>query len=148
MSERTIAGAPYRSAAYAAPSHLLWLKLGLGCLGLGMILFTSIAFLVLIVTPIWFRSLPTSEQVIWMNRLPLLEAFKPTRAYRADSLPTAVLRDDGALALLATLPASPIAALGGSLQAGSDAQNISAAPARGLPNTPVRPGPTSVLVTN
>jgi hypothetical protein len=148
MSERMIAEAPYRDAVYAAPPRLLWLKLGLGCLGVSMILFTSIAFLVLIVTPIWFRSLPTSEQVIWMNRVPLLEAFKPTRVYSAESLPTAVLRDDSALALLATLPASPTAELGGTLQAGGDAENISAAPKRGLPNTPSRPGPTSVLVTN
>ncbi|PJF43291.1 MAG: hypothetical protein CUN50_00915 [Candidatus Thermofonsia Clade 1 bacterium] len=147
MSDQMIAEAPYRRAPYVAPPRLLWLKLGLGCLGLSMILFTSIAFLVLIVTPIWFRSLPTSEQVIWMNRVPLLEAFKPTRAYSADALPTAANRNDDALALLATVPASPTAELGGALQAGGNAENIASAPTRRLPNTPSR-GPTSVLVTN
>ncbi len=142
--------ARYPRADYAAEQHLTLLKLSLGCVGISMILFTSLAFLVLIITPMWFRSLPTSEQVIWMNRVPLLEAFKPTRVYSADVLPTAASRDEDALALLATAEASPTAAVeSGTLQAGGDGENIAAAnPTRGLPNTPSRPGPTSVLMTN
>jgi hypothetical protein len=118
------------------------IKWGLGLTGLGMLLFTGITMAILIVTPIWFRGLPVSEQVIWIGRVPFLETFKPTRVYSADTLPTAIVTDNGALALLATSVTSPTAVLpaNGSLAIGGD-------PVTNTP-APLVPAPTSLLATN
>ncbi|HRE49441.1 MAG TPA: tetratricopeptide repeat protein [Aggregatilineales bacterium] len=91
-------------ARYAQRMSLL--KFTLVMSGVAMLLFTGLITLALIILPTWFRSLPTSEQVVWMNRLPLLEAFKPTRVYGLDTLPTANPGNDAtAMALLGNPPA-------------------------------------------
>lgn len=130
MAEQVDPRQVYRYADYppydpVATRRQTLLKLGLGCVGLSMILFAGVTLAILIITPIWFRSLPTSEQVVWMNRIPMLEAFKPTRVYAVDVLPTAQVDLEAAKTALLNLQ-TPIPTAS---------------------STPL-PGPTSLLVTN
>lgn len=144
--ERRLAGDP----DFLVRRRMNVIKWALGLTGVGMILFTALTMIVLIVAPMWYRSLPTSEQVIWANRVPLLAAFEPTKVYNADRLPTTApdqAEQAAALALLASPVASPTApnagdAASGSLavggdqfsMAGSDAQTT---PQGGMPTEPV-----------
>jgi hypothetical protein len=81
------------------PNYVKW---GLGCTGVMMVLFTTGAMFALIITPVIFRGLLPEQQQIWMHRLPFLEAFRPTRIYQNTYLPTAVVDDAAAQALLAS----------------------------------------------
>ena len=144
------------------------IKWGLGLTGISMLLFTGITMMILILMPMWFRSLPTSEQVIWMGRVPMLEAFVPTRVYNADRLPTTVPNQGDALALLSVPVASPTERAftdDGGLAVGGDAYNMTGSEAVASPTgdpagdtpgaavvppavtLPFGPGPTSVLAT-
>ena len=135
------------------------IKWVLGLTGVGMILFTGLTMIVLIVAPMWYRSLPTSEQVIWANRVPFLETFKPTKVYNADRLPTTApdaAEQAAALALLASPVVSPTApsfnsGQGGALAVGGDQFNLAGSDAQaGTPSQPptepvaVVPMPTAV----
>lgn len=78
-----------------------WLKWSLGCAGVGMVLFTGVAMLLLIVLPVAFRSLLPEQQAEVLKHAPFMAAFMPTRAYAPDTLPTvAVANSTAALALL------------------------------------------------
>ncbi len=77
-----------------------FIKWSLAMVGVAMLLFASLTLFALIVIPAWFRGLPANEQVIWINRVPLFEALRPTRVYSLDTLPTANPNPDAALALL------------------------------------------------
>ncbi len=83
------------------------IKWGLGCAGLAMLMSTGIATIVLIITPLIFRSLLPEQQASVTYRFPFMAAFKPTRSYGLDVLPTAASNDADAMALLKTPVASP-----------------------------------------
>src|SRR5437016_862240 len=59
------------------------LKWGLGCVGAGMLLCTSSIMLVLILTPVVFRSLPPRWQEASIRRVPALASFLPAAQFRA-----------------------------------------------------------------
>lgn len=142
---------PDPTLADEGPRRINFLKWGLGCAGLTMILFAGITMLVLIITPIWFRGLPTSEQVIWINRIPLLEGLKPTRVYNAELLPTKLSDDQAVKALLETpdpgATDGPDMA-GGVLAAGDDPGAGQAVRTPTATATRSTPAPTSILATD
>ena len=81
------------------------LKWSLGCVGVGMLLFTGTVMLALIVMPIAFRSLSSEQQYQVMKHAPFMAAFVPTRAYAPDTLPTVSSVNNGAaMALLVIVP--------------------------------------------
>src|SRR5512135_3736899 len=84
-----------------------WLKWSLGCSGVSMILFAGIAMLVLILTPIIFRSLLPEEQARITRHFPFMAAFEPTHPFKY--LPTLAVSNDHALALLSTPTGNPLA---------------------------------------
>lgn len=131
---------------FLARRRLNLIKWVLGLTGVGMILFTGLTMITLIVAPMWYRSLPTSEQVIWANRIPLLHAFAPTKVYNADRLPTTApdqVDQAAALALLAS-PAVSVAAPSfssgesGALAVGGDQFNMAGSDAQTQPSVQIQ----------
>lgn len=83
-----------------------WLKWSLGCAGVGMIAFTGVAVLILIVLPIGFRSLLPEQQAEILKHAPFMSVFVPTRAYAPDTLPTVQGANSAAAMALLTGPIS------------------------------------------
>jgi hypothetical protein len=86
------------------------MKIGLFALGIGMMLIAGVAALVLIVTPIAFRNLSEADQARIVRRIPIMRVFMPTPMAGADTvLPTVVVTEDAALALLNSTEVPPTA---------------------------------------
>jgi tetratricopeptide (TPR) repeat protein len=118
MAESTVTPRP---PAPLRPRRINWLKWSLGCAGVGMILFAGITMLILILTPVVFRSLLPEQQARIIRHLPFMDAFQPTHPYKY--LPTIAVTNDRAMALLATPTNAPPAAMSGQpadLSAGQD----------------------------
>ena len=81
-----------------------WLKWSLGCAGLGMLLFAGLVTLFVIIMPIGFRSLLPEQQAEILKHAAFMSAFMPTRAYAADTLPTAPSVNSQAVAALLSQP--------------------------------------------
>ncbi len=80
------------------------LKWTLGCAGVGMLLFTGVVMVFLILMPIVFRSLLPEQQYEVVKHAPFMASFLPTRAYASDTLPTAPSANNtAAMALLIAL---------------------------------------------
>jgi tetratricopeptide (TPR) repeat protein len=153
-------GTPYRAAEVATPERPQpnYVKWGLGCTGVLMVLFTIGAMFMLIITPVVFRNLLPEQQAVWMHRLPFLEAFRPTRIYQNTYLPTAVVDDAAVQTLLAPESggAANVASLGGSDPGAANpdpgaAAALVASPTPLAPTvtaTPSRVMPTPMLATN
>src|SRR5258707_12485335 len=77
-----------------------FIKWGLGCTGLGMLLCTGLTMVVLIVSPIAFRSLLPEQQARLIKRFPFMMSFQPTQPFKY--LPTIASTNANAIALLAT----------------------------------------------
>ncbi|MHB8629846.1 MAG: C39 family peptidase [Aggregatilineales bacterium] len=92
------------SAADATRPGPNWLKWSLGCAGIGMVLFTGVAMLFLIVLPVAFRSLLPEQQAQILKHAPFMAAFMPTRAYAPDTLPTVQAANGTAAMALLTGP--------------------------------------------
>ncbi len=124
-----------------------WLKWSLGCTGIGMILFAGITMLVLILTPIIFRSLLPEQQARITRHFPFMAAFAPTHPYKY--LPTLAVTNDRALALLSTPTGVPLAVTikSSDLSAGQDYTRNDDAPSavRPAPNGGVQTSPTPVV---
>ncbi|MCC7206813.1 MAG: tetratricopeptide repeat protein [Anaerolineae bacterium] len=140
---------------FLARRRLNLIKWVLGLTGLGMLLFTGLTMITLIVAPMWYRSLPTSEQVVWANRIPFLHAFAPTRVYNADRLPTTApdeVDQAAALALLASpavsLPAPNLTDPGSALAVGGDQFNMAGGEVQtdGVPLQPPATDNTAAIV--
>jgi hypothetical protein len=102
--QSTAAPAPTTNVPEAAHGPN-WLKWSLGCAGVGMLLFTGVVMVVLIVLPIAFRSLLPEQQYEVVKHAPFMASFLPTRAYASDTLPTAPsVNSSAAMALLALNP--------------------------------------------
>ncbi len=91
---------PAESVAIETRQGPNWLKWSLGCAGLGMLLFTGIITLFVIVMPIGFRSLLPQQQAEILKHAPFMQSFMPTREYAADTLPTAQSVNSSAVAAL------------------------------------------------
>jgi tetratricopeptide (TPR) repeat protein len=83
-----------------ARSRVNLIKWALGCTGLGMLAFTGLTMVALIVTPIVFRSLDPEMQYKIVKRLPFMASFQPTQPYQY--LPTIAATNANAIALLST----------------------------------------------
>jgi tetratricopeptide (TPR) repeat protein len=89
-------------AAHTDSRQINRIKWALGCSGVGMLLFTGVAMVVLMVTPVVFRNLLPSEQVSLINRFPFMAAFQPTRPFQYH-LPTVAANNTNAIELLTPL---------------------------------------------
>ena len=102
--------APELETAEVERVRVNYVKWGLGCAGLLMLLASIGAMFALIVTPVVFRNMLPEQQQIWMHRLPFLEAFKPTRIFQGQYLPT-VSAAEGVDASSLLTPSDPISML-------------------------------------
>jgi len=82
------------------PHRLNWVKWGLGCFGVSMILISGVVLAGLIILPIAFRSLPPEDQSRLAEKIPVLGTLRPTRVYRATTLPTAQSVDETQIAAI------------------------------------------------
>ncbi len=82
-----------------------WVKWALGCSGVSMLVCTSLVMLLVIVTPVVFRSLLPEQQAWIIRRLPFMSDLRPTQPF--SSLPTFGPTSESALALLSTPVSSP-----------------------------------------
>jgi hypothetical protein len=126
-------------------SRVNYVKWGLGCAGVLMLLASVGAMFALIVTPVVFRNMLPEQQQIWMHRLPFLEAFKPTRIFQGQYLPT-VAAADGVDANSLLTPSDP------GIAVAANPEQLVASPTPIPTETPTatvgKPMPTSVLATN
>lgn len=124
-----------------------YVKWGLGCAGVFMLLASIGTMFALIVTPVVFRNMLPEQQQIWMHRLPFLAAFKPTRIFQGQYLPTVGAGDSVDANSLLT-PSDP----GVAVAANPDELVASPTPLPTETPTPTAtPGkvmPTSVLASN
>ncbi len=127
------------------------IKLGLGCAGVGMMLFAGVMMVILIVTPLIFRGLLPEQQVSLINRFPFMVAFQPTRPFKY-FLPTIPANSTQAMALLTPVvditPTPPPQS--SDLSAGANDSNSLLGPATGTPDAVnvSNKVPTSVLATD
>ncbi|MEP7289781.1 MAG: C39 family peptidase [Chloroflexota bacterium] len=130
-------------------------KLGLGCVGLSTFVCTGAIMLVLILTPIAFRSLSPEYQDKFLRRIPALAAFKATVPFTY--LPTIGATNANALALLATptsgnsTPVPTGSRSNGGLSAGGNDANVplpTSALSTSTPITPVAASSTPLPITN
>ncbi|MBX3063963.1 MAG: C39 family peptidase [Anaerolineae bacterium] len=139
-------GVEVEAETYRAPIN--YVKWGLGCTGVLMVLFTVSAMFALILTPVVFRNLLPEQQEAWAHRLPFLQAFKPTRIYQEDKLPTAVVNEDAAMALLDGGSQSGDGSGGAAVSSAEIALVSTPTALPTLTPTLGTPKPTSVLATN
>jgi len=137
---------------YRRKNIIKWM---LGLTGFGLVLFTALMLLLLIVVPVWYRGLEPAEQDAWGNRIPALRGFKPTRAYSLDVLPTVESNNSDAMSLLQT-PVNTVAADGSSFNWGGGQAVLPSNPTdKPVPTATFQftatrtppPGPTSILAT-
>jgi tetratricopeptide (TPR) repeat protein len=107
-----------------------------------MMLFAGITMIVLIVTPMVFRSLDAEYQARIVKRFPFMVAFIPTQPYKY--LPTVAATSGNAMALLKTPVGSPLPrqTASGDLSSGQD-MTIGGSSSQGTAQN----GPTPVLAT-
>ena len=122
-----------------------WAKWALGCAGLSMLICTSLIMLLVIVTPVVFRSLLPEQQAWIIRRLPFMSDLRPTQPF--SSLPTFGPTSANAMALLSTPVSSPTSAPSvEALASGSD-ETTTVAPAAS-PTTQTTQPPTSILASD
>lgn len=132
-----------------------WIKWGLGCAGISMLLVTGALMLGVIVGPAVFRNLSPADQDRLVRRLPFLSGLLPTNPAAAISPPVLPIPTGDALALLdteaPTAPAELIPTPTPETPAAAPAQDASPPPTLlptvRIPGTTPTPVPTSAAAT-